>query len=803
MFKEEDKKYQLYHGLLSMLVTYALVLAINQYFALRVHVLVGFVYAVLPSVLVLILNQYRKNTITYLILLSLLPAAGLLFWIKGTNPVSWLRSIAQWTYYYNGSDRLYNASYANFLLLGIALASSFLFFLLVKYQITKAILAMAIFILLVLLSVASIPIHKFVIGISFFYVLSVLLELTGNIYGRKTGKAEKKAGILYLVPICLLISVISVGMPSKLEPIQWRGVKAFYYNIKDRIDIMITEWEFFRGEGQDEFSLALTGYSEEGSKLGQESLTRSDKVALKLKSLKNNASVYLIGSVSDIYTGYSWEKSRKDVLEGEKEYLLDYMELVYALSRQDTETLYNNRYVDRNLFNITYKYLKTKTFFYPTKTSGYEMEGNTKVPQDNSSNILFSKALGEGTSYQVLFYEMNLKGEAFQEMLREADQFSYSMTGTMDARKIRDIKTGILGRDNADSLLYNQDSYERLAERAELIRENYLGLPELLPERVRELAVEITKDQETTYDKLKAIEEYLLNYTYDLQPGAYPEGEDFVDYFLFENKKGFCTSFASAMAILARCVEIPTRYVEGYVVDYEDEVDRYFQVRNNKAHSWAEAYVEGVGWIPFEATPPFFGERYTTWKDINEKEKLNPDDYSNFLNRDPGAEMPPKQTEGLEDKGKDKEGMSGLFIGSIILVSTLFTILVVTLIYYVVISRRYKKAFQRADYSGRMYMYFLRILSLVQKEGYRLDSQDTILILADRIKEYFIYEGITFPAVAEIFMRNRYGKEVTTQEEFEQVECFYQGLSNMQRAKTGRIKLLLEEIIYLTKEGYR
>ncbi|HJR81261.1 MAG TPA: transglutaminase-like domain-containing protein, partial [Anaerolineales bacterium] len=86
----------------------------------------------------------------------------------------------------------------------------------------------------------------------------------------------------------------------------------------------------------------------------------------------------------------------------------------------------------------------------------------------------------------------------------------------------------------------------------ESIQERYLNLPQSLPERVRQLAGEITKDELTAYDKAKAIEAYLRSYPYDLEVPVPPEDQDVADYFLFDLKKGYCDYYATAMVVLAR-----------------------------------------------------------------------------------------------------------------------------------------------------------------------------------------------------------------------------------------------------------
>ncbi len=98
---------------------------------------------------------------------------------------------------------------------------------------------------------------------------------------------------------------------------------------------------------------------------------------------------------------------------------------------------------------------------------------------------------------------------------------------------------------------------------------------------------------------------------YTLSPGATPENKDFVTYFLYENKKGYCTHFASTAVLIFRSMGIPARYVEGYVVNADDyttavqtEDNKYLiYVKDTASHAWCEIYLEGCGWMPVEVTP--------------------------------------------------------------------------------------------------------------------------------------------------------------------------------------------------------
>ena len=150
-----------------------------------------------------------------------------------------------------------------------------------------------------------------------------------------------------------------------------------------------------------------------------------------------------------------------------------------------------------------------------------------------------------------------------------------------------------------------REIYEQWQVHALEIRANFTQLPETLPQRVIDLAFEITYELESDFQKAQAVETFLRqNFRYNLNVDSLPFGEDFVDYFLFEMYEGYCTYFASAMAILLRAVGIPTRYVVGYLLPHSRTADGYFLVTGEHAHAWVDVYLEGFGWLLFEPTPP-------------------------------------------------------------------------------------------------------------------------------------------------------------------------------------------------------
>lgn len=134
----------------------------------------------------------------------------------------------------------------------------------------------------------------------------------------------------------------------------------------------------------------------------------------------------------------------------------------------------------------------------------------------------------------------------------------------------------------------------------------WLTLPDTLTPQVRQLAASIAGPHAGDYAKMEALESYLrLNYEYSKIASPLPEGADFVHFFLFEEQKGYCTSFASALAVMGRAVGVPTRYVQGFRMPEKADQDGVYRVTGTDAHAWVEAYIGGLGWVLFEPTPAF------------------------------------------------------------------------------------------------------------------------------------------------------------------------------------------------------
>jgi protein-glutamine gamma-glutamyltransferase len=154
-------------------------------------------------------------------------------------------------------------------------------------------------------------------------------------------------------------------------------------------------------------------------------------------------------------------------------------------------------------------------------------------------------------------------------------------------------------------------------EYPEEIRKFYLQLPEKLDPRILQLAQKITATADNPFDKSVVLESYLRrNFGYTLKLAGKP-GADPLAQFLFVTKAGHCEYFASAMAVMLRTLDIPSREVNGFLPGEFNDLGGDYIVRASDAHSWVEAYFPGSGWIAFDPTPPSNGSETGIFSRLN------------------------------------------------------------------------------------------------------------------------------------------------------------------------------------------
>ena len=169
----------------------------------------------------------------------------------------------------------------------------------------------------------------------------------------------------------------------------------------------------------------------------------------------------------------------------------------------------------------------------------------------------------------------------------------------------------------AGDVLFIERNGAAATELSEDERRRYLQLPRGISRDVRGIAASFEDPAMTPRQQLDGIANYLSDTcTYSLNVDNLRRSEDFLDKFLFEERKGYCVHFATAFTALARINGYPARYNTGFLINFPSGANET-DVTGLAAHSWPEVWIEDSGWVRWEATPA-----------------VNPSAYSNFFDEE-------------------------------------------------------------------------------------------------------------------------------------------------------------------------
>ncbi|MEN2777313.1 transglutaminase domain-containing protein [Acetivibrio clariflavus] len=460
---------------------------------------------------------------------------------------------------------------------------------------------------------------------------------------------------------------------------------------------------------------------------------------------------------------------------------------------------YDINYGDKNfenLLRVSHKYLY-----------GYYWEESINFLQNYLYEVFYSKYnwYEEQISINYNYLYERLLDSPNAEVMKE--RLTKYLINKINASKLSDedknnaLNDVLLLISNIDSQhIYgnNQNLFEWILSLSSLmyhsnaIYSQYLDIPDTVPQRVKDLAYSITMNENNDYDKVKAIEEYLSkNYKYNLSPGDVPDGVDFVDYFLFERKEGYCTYFASAMAILTRCIGIPSRYVEGYLLPSATGKDKLYEVTNERAHAWVEVYFEGIGWIQFEPTANFSYNLYQA--PISSTPQLQtPTPGSNSPT--PSSNFTPRNTNNVQEQTetvKKQKPLNKKLVTAISIVVSI--ILLAALVVFLNILKRKKRITNISKLSPReavleLYKYYLNLLYLQDAD---IKVGETPLDHAERLDSTGKFYPYKITEVTEIFVKARYSRDEVTIDDFNKVLEFYHPLLKSTKENIGGLKYIL------------
>jgi transglutaminase-like putative cysteine protease len=672
----------------------------------------------------------------------------------------------------------------------------------------------------------------------YLFLVAALMSYLKHVYIIKSSRIENEYAkpsvmLLWSLPVSIVLVLLASSFDASEYPIQWKWLdqkiaRAYSY-LRNRFD-----YETF-----DYFSLsASSGFGDRDNFLGGR--VRLDRT--NVLYVTSNRRIYLRGATRDVYTGNRWINSVDGLSpldEDPGRLYSDTDEMIEGLKLLTGSDELPDGLLDGSSITVTFLNLKTKSLFVPPKIISFEPEtADITAYISDTGDISSKNRLTKDFRYKMTAYVPATASELFRETLSKSRKGLYSgyldeidsilrstrltPPGTIripsdhleihgselpdiprsESTDITEVRTktpgSILYGFDRNELLRMRSNIADLKEHSDAVHEKYLQLPEDLPQRIRDLAASLVVSADNDYDKARAIEKYLAeNFAYNLDVRSTPRNRDFVDYFLFDLQEGYCSYFASAMTILARCAGLPARYVEGYMLPPSPVKERNdaYMVTNLQAHAWTEIYFEGFGWLPFEPTPPFRSTFYTAdiQKNVNVSPNYDPsynyymEMMERYYRRDNSGYTSPGRI--VEEPGPET--------GSVVII----VLLVIGASFLLLLAfnavRSKFRLFVLASLPARTsilrhYNYYIGLLKLA---GFGIQPAETPYQYSVRIDRLLYFSPVRFRDITDVFVRIRYSTYDATENEKKLFTEFNAGILNEIRASMGSLKYFVLKYI--------
>ena len=539
------------------------------------------------------------------------------------------------------------------------------------------------------------------------FVLLLVYAEEIQLHWEKRGDTDARKHLVYIAPF-LLIGFFTVAVvPTPEKPYDWHFAKVLWERAKDGFTALVDT--LFTG-GTEDYESALIGFSESGRLAGDVS-ANPKQVMEVVYNQGAGANIYLVGKVFDTFDGREWTAKNESEAD---ERTLDTLETLYAVTAYDEA--HPEDYVRPVSIDVRFLRFRTKYMFAPLKTLERTCDSDKLVSYEQGENLLFSKTVGNKTSYDIKYYRMNEGHTVFTEFL-EAEH--------ADNEAIWNKVAG------------EQYSYEELLAHRDRIYQYYLPQTSISA-KMQAYLQSVTADADSDVQKLKAIEQHLQELAYSDTPGALSEqiedAEDYLDYFIFENPYGYCSHFSTAFVLMARAEGIPARYVHGYRIPVE-QTGRA-TITSDMTHAWPEAYIEGVGWIAFEPTPGY--KRVTSWKTYAQKQEEMA--AAGML---PGTTPTPEESQDAPDVMEKEEGKaSGVRWYMIAVPAVLCLLFLAVAVMCDIVIRR--KRYEELNDAGKLRQLCKNNMALLKILGVSLLHGETLEEFEKRAEKLVPKEALSF-----------------------------------------------------------
>ncbi len=591
--------------------------------------------------------------------------------------------------------------------------------------------------------------HDAVMSYIWWFALGFTLVWGGKYHGNLAKKyTMPDYGLWQACALPLAVFIILTAyliVPKDNRNLQW----TYLVQKVDQIEERFSDRFGFTGPRQP-FRLSETGFPSSQDQLGGPVKLSGDLVLKVTAPLP----LYLRGTLLNEYVSTGWSDTIDDMRyrfsdqnwNDARSIAADFNEPILAELTQEERT----SFFPKVEATITHVGIQTSVLFNVHRLDALDpSRANSFTPYFNTKGETFSsRYIEEDESYTLTAYIPNLENADFRHYLT-------------------DRIPSIDWRHPLPDMLWEEDSYRDLLLS---IQQHYTRIPDNVPPRVYALVDELTQDLTSDLEKILAIQNYLKeNYSYTLIPPYTPYDRDFVDYFLFDLQEGYCTYFATALAVLGRAAGLPTRYIEGFLMPSETDLNGNYDVRKLNGHAWVEVYFPWTGWIPFDPTPPgtantnpgaggYSGQDIPYWDDY----------WQQYMEQGEGY-IPQPGEFGPDPIPEELAGTSLLVTLSMILLGILLLALLSLLTGLLIRRHRINKQ----PYAKQFHLYYREILWLLALHGSPIAQGETPYTYAARIDTWLINPESSMKDIAELLVKSTFGSYALTVWDRDKISDFY------------------------------
>jgi transglutaminase-like putative cysteine protease len=562
--------------------------------------------------------------------------------------------------------------------------------------------------------------------------LIVFFAHSMHFHADRRTKNVRNASAAWLMPIAVVIVFIIVGIAgsSPLDK-RWEWLEL-------RANIIGDYFSELSGVTAPRtiFDLSKTGYQPLGARLGGP-VDLSDSEVMKVRT---QYQVLLRGNIKNTYTGNSWIDDASNYRSRMTDRYEDAQAHVFNLNLPP-EDLRNDFFFDETDIFISPSINASSTVFAPIRVIDVKPDKmlTMLISFNTEGEVFSSRDIDSGISYTIRSEYVNYRAGGFGEY-------------------VASVQSGL----SEQELEYPED-----------IAENYLQPFPSVPENINQLAFELTDGLQNDYQKAIAIKSYMENgFTYTLSPGAPPEDVDFVEYFL-QTREGYCTYFASAMVVLGRGAGLPTRYVEGFKT-LPGSAGKTQSITGENAHAWAEIFIKGFGWIPFEPETSTAGTQIT-------------ESVPDFIPEEPIEEDIPEPELPLEEPQAAPFDFTPIIIALSILAFIIIACLSVFAVAKMRVSLIYIKR-KFADTNKIIMFYYMEIMVLMVYLKYEKPIGITLKEYSVGVDSRIKLDGVSFADASKTVSQILYAQKQLNPEDLESVYGYHRSLLNYIKTRLGKLR---------------